>query len=51
MKVDPNPEADHVSHLEILDNFHEPLVSGSHGPGVFASVYGGFSEEFLGFST
>ena len=46
VKVDPNPEADRVSHLEILDSFYEPLVSGSHGPGVFASGHGGFWKNF-----
>ena len=51
VKVDPKPEADRCSQLEILDNLYQPLVSGSHGPGVLASVYGSFSEEFLRFST
>ena len=44
LKVDPNPEAERCSHLEFLDNFYEPLVSGSH-----ESTEA--SEEFLGFST
>ena len=44
VKVDPNSEADRCSHLELLDNFCEPLVSGSHGPCVLASVYGGFGR-------
>ena len=49
LSVDPNPEVDRCSHLEILTILQEPLASGSHVLRFLRTVYGGFWKNFSNF--
>ena len=49
VKMDPNPEADRVLHLEIVDNFYEPLYLEVTAPVSLHQSTEAFRKNFLVF--